>query len=279
MQVNCRLSEWFHFHSSLPPPCRRYLRSRRRGWWEPASPLEMWTTTRLSSESKPTLLTRTSSSSCLWRWRSHQVCFQVSRNFLSLNFHTLLSVLFFPCLTLSTFTLSSAAPGIYSSTEMLDFGTLRSQGIQSYKRSFILQFFFYLQTSLLTLFLFILCFRSSKTPESSSFKLRNKRCSNNSKYNCHYDSLLKALSRQLRWCHHVSALQSVRTTPSNEAVTIDFKAVTLKAGESRYTKVASISFDGEYVGIFNTPWKCFKTLSIISRMLNCYWHRNLLVWC
>lgn len=40
-------------------------------------------------------------------------------------------------------------------------------------------------------------------------------------------------------------LQSVRTTPSNEAVTIDFKAVTLKAGESRYTKVASISFDGQ----------------------------------
>lgn len=25
------------------------------------------------------------------------------------------------------------APGIYSSTEMLDFGTLRSQGIESYK--------------------------------------------------------------------------------------------------------------------------------------------------
>lgn len=43
----------------------------------------------------------------------------------------------------------------------------------------------------------------------------------------------------------VFTIQSVRTTPSNEAVTIDFKAVTLKAGESRYTKVASISFDGQ----------------------------------
>lgn len=43
----------------------------------------------------------------------------------------------------------------------------------------------------------------------------------------------------------VFTVQSVRTTPSNEAVTIDFKAVTLKAGESRYTKVASISFDGQ----------------------------------
>lgn len=44
-----------------------------------------------------------------------------------------------------------------------------------------------------------------------------------------------------------SSIQSVRTTPSNEAVTIDFRAVTLKAGDSRYTKVASISFDGESV--------------------------------
>ncbi|TNN30490.1 Transmembrane protein 131 [Liparis tanakae] len=38
-------------------------------------------------------------------------------------------------------------------------------------------------------------------------------------------------------------ITSVRTTPSNEAVAVDFKAVTLKAGESRYTRVASISFD------------------------------------
>lgn len=54
------------------------------------------------------------------------------------------------------------------------------------------------------------------------------------------------ISRPLRIhdCIH-AAFQSVRTTPSNEAVTIDFKAVTLKAGENRYTKVASISFDGK----------------------------------
>uniref|UniRef100_A0A8D3BET9 Transmembrane protein 131 n=1 Tax=Scophthalmus maximus TaxID=52904 RepID=A0A8D3BET9_SCOMX len=67
----------------------------------------------------------------------------------------------------------TSAPGIYSSTEMLDFGTLRSQG-------------------------------TNKATSLSFY---------------------------------------VRTTPSNEAVTVDFKAVTLKAGESRYTKVASISFD------------------------------------
>lgn len=40
-------------------------------------------------------------------------------------------------------------------------------------------------------------------------------------------------------------IMSVRATPSNDAITIDFKAVTLKAGEHRYTKVASISFDGK----------------------------------
>lgn len=40
--------------------------------------------------------------------------------------------------------------------------------------------------------------------------------------------------------------QSVRPTPANEAVTVEFKQVTLKAGESRYTKVASINFDGKY---------------------------------
>uniref|UniRef100_A0A8C8VK15 Transmembrane protein 131 n=1 Tax=Pelusios castaneus TaxID=367368 RepID=A0A8C8VK15_9SAUR len=62
----------------------------------------------------------------------------------------------------------TTAPGIYSSTEMLDFGTLRTQG---------------------TLFL------------------------------------------------------GVRPTPQNEAITVHFKPVTLKASESKYTKVASISFD------------------------------------
>ncbi|CAB1314413.1 unnamed protein product, partial [Coregonus sp. 'balchen'] len=39
------------------------------------------------------------------------------------------------------------------------------------------------------------------------------------------------------------AITSIRTTPSNEAVAIHFKAITLKAGESSFTKVASIRFD------------------------------------
>ncbi|XP_023264628.1 transmembrane protein 131 isoform X1 [Seriola lalandi dorsalis] len=78
----------------------------------------------------------------------------------------------------------TSAPGIYSSTEMLDFGTLRSQD----------------RPKLLNL------------------------------------HLLNSGTKDV-------PITSVRTTPSNEAVTVDFKAVTLKAGESRYTKVASITFD------------------------------------
>ncbi|XP_038159803.1 transmembrane protein 131 isoform X1 [Cyprinodon tularosa] len=78
----------------------------------------------------------------------------------------------------------TAAPGIYSSTEMLDFGTLRSQD----------------------------------RPKLLNLHLLNSGTND-------------------------VPITSVRTTPSNEAVTIDFKAVTLKAGESRYTKVATISFD------------------------------------
>ncbi|KAA8589729.1 hypothetical protein FQN60_013094 [Etheostoma spectabile] len=74
----------------------------------------------------------------------------------------------------------SSAPGIYASTEMLDFGTLRSQD----------------RPKLL---------------------------------NVH---LLNSGTKDV-------PITSVRTTPSNEAVTVDFKAVTLKAGESRYTKVAT----------------------------------------
>ncbi|NXW05503.1 TM131 protein, partial [Fregetta grallaria] len=38
-------------------------------------------------------------------------------------------------------------------------------------------------------------------------------------------------------------ITSVRPTPQNEAITVHFKPVTLKASESKYTKVASISFD------------------------------------
>ncbi|KAJ7993376.1 hypothetical protein DPEC_G00271770 [Dallia pectoralis] len=78
----------------------------------------------------------------------------------------------------------TSAPGIYSSTEMLDFGTLRSQD-------------------------------------------RPKQL------NLH---LLNSGSKDV-------PITSVRTTPSNEAVTIEFRPITLKAGEGRYTKVASISFD------------------------------------
>ncbi|XP_011472726.1 transmembrane protein 131 isoform X1 [Oryzias latipes] len=78
----------------------------------------------------------------------------------------------------------TSAPGIYSSTEMLDFGTLRSQD----------------RPKLLNL------------------------------------HLLNSGAKDV-------PITSVRTTPSNEAVAVEFKAVTLKAGESRYTKVASISFD------------------------------------
>uniref|UniRef100_A0A671R883 Transmembrane protein 131-like n=1 Tax=Sinocyclocheilus anshuiensis TaxID=1608454 RepID=A0A671R883_9TELE len=78
----------------------------------------------------------------------------------------------------------TTAPGIYSSTEMLDFGTLRSQD----------------------------------RPKQLNLHLLN--------------SGAKDVS-----------IMSVRPTPSNEVVTVDFKQITLKAGESRYTKVASISFD------------------------------------
>lgn len=79
-----------------------------------------------------------------------------------------------------------AAPGIYSSTEMLDFGTLRSQGMKSYKTSYILQlllsnpsrgFFAHSPTFPTTL-----SYRSSKTAESTPFKFRSKRRSNYRKY-------------------------------------------------------------------------------------------------
>uniref|UniRef100_A0A4W5LYI2 Transmembrane protein 131 n=1 Tax=Hucho hucho TaxID=62062 RepID=A0A4W5LYI2_9TELE len=82
----------------------------------------------------------------------------------------------------------TSAPGIYSSIEMLDFGTLRSQD-------------------------------------------RPKQL------NLH---LLNSGAKDVQ-------IMSVRATPSNDAITIDFKAVTLKAGEHRYTKVASISFDASKV--------------------------------
>ena len=47
------------------------------------------------------------------------------------------------------------------------------------------------------------------------------------------------------------SLQSVRPTPQNDAITVHFKPITLKASESKYTKVASISFDGKYLTFSN----------------------------
>ncbi|XP_043928104.1 transmembrane protein 131 isoform X2 [Protopterus annectens] len=78
----------------------------------------------------------------------------------------------------------SAAPGIYSSIEMLDFGTLRTQDVPKI-------------------------------------------------LNLH---LLNSGTKDV-------PITSIRPTPPNEAVTVDFKPITLKATESKYTKVASISFD------------------------------------
>lgn len=49
------------------------------------------------------------------------------------------------------------------------------------------------------------------------------------------------------------SLQSIRPTPQNDAVTVHFKPITLKASESKYTKVASISFDGKYSPFFFFP--------------------------
>lgn len=75
---------------------------------------------------------------------------------------------------------------------------------------------------------------------------------------CIFVSLTKSSNCHLNPCVTLTFIydsQSVRTTPSNEAVTVDFKAVTLKAGENRYTKVASISFDGKllfYVVLMDT---------------------------
>ncbi|XP_075446661.1 transmembrane protein 131 isoform X2 [Ascaphus truei] len=78
----------------------------------------------------------------------------------------------------------TTAPGIYSSIEMLDFGTLRSQDHPNV-------------------------------------------------LNLH---LLNSGTKDV-------PITSVRSTPQNEAITVHFKPITLKASESKYTKVASISFD------------------------------------
>lgn len=78
----------------------------------------------------------------------------------------------------------TTAPGIYSSIEMLDFGTLRTQDVPKV-------------------------------------------------LNLH---LLNSGTKDV-------PITSVRSTPQNDAITVNFKPITLKASESKYTKVASISFD------------------------------------
>ncbi|XP_072433108.1 transmembrane protein 131 isoform X1 [Chiloscyllium punctatum] len=78
----------------------------------------------------------------------------------------------------------TTAPGIYSSTEMLDFGTLRTQDLPKV-------------------------------------------------LNLH---LLNSGTKDV-------PITSIKPTPPNEAVTVDFKPITLKASETKYTKVASIIFD------------------------------------
>lgn len=80
----------------------------------------------------------------------------------------------------------TTAPGIYSSTEMLDFGTLRTQDL----------------------------------PKVLNLHLLNSGAKD-------------------------VPITSVRPTPQNDAITVHFKPITLKASESKYTKVASISFDGK----------------------------------
>ncbi|XP_061895107.1 transmembrane protein 131 isoform X3 [Entelurus aequoreus] len=97
----------------------------------------------------------------------------------------------------------TSAPGIYSSSEMLDFGTLRSQD----------------RPKLLNL------------------------------------HLLNSGAKDV-------PITSVRTTPANEAVTIDFKAVTLRAGESRYTKVATISFDASKA---RRPYQFFGKITVKAK--------------
>uniref|UniRef100_A0A8C5SUV5 Transmembrane protein 131 n=1 Tax=Laticauda laticaudata TaxID=8630 RepID=A0A8C5SUV5_LATLA len=78
----------------------------------------------------------------------------------------------------------TTAPGIYSSTEMLDFGTLRTQDL----------------------------------PKMLNLHLLNSGTKD-------------------------VPITSVRPTPQNEAITIHFKPITLRASENKYTKVATISFD------------------------------------
>ncbi|XP_054644536.1 transmembrane protein 131 isoform X2 [Dunckerocampus dactyliophorus] len=97
----------------------------------------------------------------------------------------------------------TSAPGIYSASEMLDFGTLRTQD----------------RPKLLNL------------------------------------HLLNSGTKDV-------PITSIRTTPANEAVTIDFKAVTLRAGESRFTKVATITFDASKA---RRPYQFFGKITVKAK--------------
>uniref|UniRef100_A0A8C9V152 Transmembrane protein 131 n=1 Tax=Scleropages formosus TaxID=113540 RepID=A0A8C9V152_SCLFO len=97
----------------------------------------------------------------------------------------------------------TTAPGIYSSTEMLDFGTLRSQD----------------------------------RPKQLNLHLLNSGTKD-------------------------VPITSVRPTPSNDAVSVDFKPVTLKAGENRYTKVASIIFDASKA---RKPFQCSGKITVKAK--------------
>ncbi|XP_037106097.1 transmembrane protein 131 isoform X1 [Syngnathus acus] len=97
----------------------------------------------------------------------------------------------------------TSAPGIYASTEMLHFGTLRSQD----------------RPKLMALY------------------------------------LLNSGSKDV-------PITSIRTTPPNDAITIDFKAVTLRAGESRYTKVAIITFDASRA---RRPYQLFGKITVKAK--------------
>uniref|UniRef100_A0A3Q2Y0K3 Transmembrane protein 131 n=1 Tax=Hippocampus comes TaxID=109280 RepID=A0A3Q2Y0K3_HIPCM len=94
------------------------------------------------------------------------------------------------------------SPGIYSSTEMLHFGTLRSQ-----------------------------------RPKQMALYLLNSGTKD-------------------------VPITSIRATPPNDAITIDFKAITLRAGDSKYTKVATISFDASKA---RRPYQFFGKITVKAK--------------
>ncbi|XP_051928946.1 transmembrane protein 131 isoform X1 [Hippocampus zosterae] len=97
----------------------------------------------------------------------------------------------------------TSAPGIYSSTEMLHFGTLRSQD----------------------------------RPKQMALYLLNSGTKD-------------------------VPITSIRATPPNDAITIDFKAITLRVGDSKYTKVATISFDASKA---RRPYQFFGKITVKAK--------------